>query len=86
MGLKGNFVQLEDGPAAVTGDNPSINATFPSKGKGRRWGRTIRKSEDLPKKLCPPSWTVEGYGFVDTKGNPGSIPVIDPGFFFISKS
>ncbi len=52
--VKGNFVQIEDGPAAVTGDESGITSLSYSVNNrnmpGRRMKRMIRKSEDLPEK------------------------------------
>merc|ERR1711879_855601 len=75
----GNSVQIGNGPAAVTGDDPCILplALEP----GRRRERMIRKSEDLPQTYC--------MAFEDTRPKccicgeiraPGSIP-IGPGLF-----
>jgi len=45
-------VKIEDGPAAVTGDESCITSLSTSENKrqlmGRRMKRVIRKSEDLP--------------------------------------
>jgi hypothetical protein len=52
--VKGNFVKIEDGPAAVTGDESCITSLSYSVNNrnmmGRRMKRMIRKSEDLPEK------------------------------------
>ena len=69
--VKGNLVKIEDGPAAVTGDESCQKSLSDSgykwKKTGRRMKRMIRKSEDLPEKpACSllnllsllPSWII----------------------------
>jgi hypothetical protein len=53
--VKGNFVKIEDGPAAVTVDESCITSlsylVTNWNMMGRRMRRMIRKSEDLPERL-----------------------------------